>query len=65
MGEVRGAAEAGLGRDFRNGQRLCLKHDAGLDEPLAERFAPDRGGEFGRKEAVKRPARHGEGVCEL
>ena len=38
VGEVRGAAEAGLGGDFRNGQRLYLKHDAGLDEPLAERW---------------------------
>ena len=65
VGEVRGAAEAGLGRDFRNRQRLCLEHDAGLDKPLAERFASDCGGEFRRKEAVERPARHGEGVCEL
>ena len=50
---------------FPKSDAVPMAVTAGLDEPLAERFAPDRGGEFGRKEAVKRPARHGEGVCEL
>ena len=44
---------------------MCLEHDAGLDEPLAERFASNGGGEFRRKQAVESAAGHGEGFCEL